>query len=114
MSRRTRPLSYVRPYPPRLLQGPDARFLSGAWAIKKRVSIVRNRKKRITEGGGVDGEEKETEAGVLAVLGWFQDREGKDSCLWRGKSGGFGRRSNQRSRRTWPLSCILATSPMLL
>ena len=31
-----------------------------------------------TEGDGVDGEEEETEAGVLAALGWFQDREGKD------------------------------------
>uniref|UniRef100_A0A8R7K0N7 Uncharacterized protein n=1 Tax=Triticum urartu TaxID=4572 RepID=A0A8R7K0N7_TRIUA len=39
---------------------------------------------------------------------------GRTSCLWRGKSRGFGRRSNQRSRRTRPLSCISATSPMLL
>ncbi|XP_048529837.1 uncharacterized protein LOC125509030 isoform X3 [Triticum urartu] len=34
-----------------------------------------------TEGDGVDGEEEETEAGVLAALGWFQDREGKDFML---------------------------------
>uniref|UniRef100_A0A8R7K2L1 Uncharacterized protein n=1 Tax=Triticum urartu TaxID=4572 RepID=A0A8R7K2L1_TRIUA len=38
-----------------------------------------------TEGDGVDGEEEETEAGVLAALGWFQDREGKDFMPLEGK-----------------------------
>ena len=41
--------------------------------------------KWITEGDGVDGEEEEIEAGVLAALGWFQNREGKDFMPLEGK-----------------------------